>query len=242
MPFTEQEKIQLAAQISLQLFPTGLASPGKEQWYSTLFAYVPIIPPNKIWNEFSTIPPANTPAQAYNNALLNPTILSRTTTRLTLLMTSNYRAWAAKVTYGDEASANYENFILPSVIRTATNEPSNGYIVRLWHGIPNLSGSTEILTSFQAVDDETSWFFNYQLGILLVSSDVSNYFKTFHNTNGIYVDAIRYIGSTGGSGGICEAKLVTCQIELTHPPDPNYPSNQFALVVTDDDGNVLNEV
>jgi len=243
LPFTDQEKINQGDLLSLQLYGIANAPAGQQQWYSALYPWKPIIAPDKIWNQFTSIPPAATSLIADNNVLNNPTILEKSTIRLTVELTSNYRGFIARTTYNNTSSAQLENWILPSIIRD-NGSPSNGYGIKLYHGNPN-AGGVQITTAYLAGSGgDPSWSFLYPTGIILCSTDIANNFKTFYNTNGLWIVGYRYIGTTGGSGGGSggEAKLVTTEIVIPNFTDPNYTTDHFAIVVTDDDGNVLNEV
>jgi hypothetical protein len=81
---------------------------------------------------------------------------------------------------------------------------SAGYIVRLYNGDPS-SGGTEISTTYLGgTFGEPSWEWNYSMGLLLISTDQSSAFYSYHSTNGLFVVGYRYIGATGGgasSGG-----------------------------------------
>ena len=243
MPFTDQEKINQGDLLSLQLYGIANAPAGQQQWYSALYPWKPIIAPDKIWNQFTSIPSASTSIVADANVLANPSILEKKVLRLTAELTSNYRGFIARTTYNNTSSAQLENWILPSIIRD-NGSPSNGYSIKLYHGDP-YAGGIEISTAYMAGSDGSpSWSFLYPTGIIICSTDIANNFKTFYNTNGLWILGYRYIGTTGGSGGgsgANDASLVTAEIELTHPFDPNYPTDEFALVVTDNDGNVLND-
>jgi hypothetical protein len=199
MPFSSNEKTEKGDKLSLQLTGSANDAPGKKFWYSEDKYWAPIVPPDKLWNSFSSIPGAGTPAEADTAVTNNPTILEKRKIRLTLDLTSNNRQFVARSTYSDNTSAIYENWIQPSLIRD-NGQASAGYIIRLYHGDPDAAG-VEITTIFNAgADGAPCWEWFYQTGILSISTDEAATFGAFYSTNGLWVEGYRYIGATGGSG------------------------------------------
>ena len=199
MPFTSEEIQSKADKLSLQISGGADAAPGKKFWYNEDKAWSPVTPPTKLWNEFSTIPGAGTPAEADAAVLANPTILEKRKVRLTLDITSNSRQYISRATYGDHSSSVYENWIQPALIRNA-GAASQGYIIRLYHGDPEAGGIELTTTYLGGGDGSPSWEWNYSSGCLKVSTDQRATFAAHYAANGLWVYGYRYIGPTGGSG------------------------------------------
>lgn len=236
MPFSSEEKREKADKLSLQITGSANAPSGKKWWYNEDKYWAPITPPNKLWNDFDSIPGAANPTEADTAVTNNPTILEKRKIRLTLDATSNNRQFVARQTYNDNSTPIYENWIQPSLIRD-NGAASNGYIVRLYHGDPDAAG-VEITTTYNAGGDGAPcWEWFYQTGILAVSTDQSSNFSTFYTTNGLWVNAYRYIGTTGG--GTMDS-IVTGTLEINNiVQDGRYSGNEFAFVVIDSSGNVV---
>jgi len=199
LPFTNTEKINAAGKLTLSITGTADDSPGRKFWYNEDQAWSPIIDPVGIWTDFDSIPGAATPVIAAANAVANPTIMEDRTIRLTLDITSNNRAYLARTTFGDHSSEMLNNWIQPSLIRTG-GSASAGYIIRFYHGDPSGAG-VEITTAYLATAGDPTWSFSYSAGIIKISTDQSAAYRTFYDTNGLWIQGFRYIGTTGGGAG-----------------------------------------
>ena len=200
MPFSNQEKIENADKLSLQITGTANAPAGQKFWYNEDFAWSPIVPPQKLWNKFKDIPSATSRAEANANVTANPSFLESRTLRLTLDITSNNRAFIAREVFNNNESDVIDNWIQPSLIRTEQGTMSPGYGVALFHGDPDTDG-TPITTTFEGgASGEPSWAFNYSSGIVIISTDKASIFRALYDDKGLYIFGYRYIGSTGGSG------------------------------------------
>lgn len=197
MAFNSTEKINQSVKLAQQILDGANDSPGAKWWYNAQRAWEPYARPN--WVEKDNIPGADNPTEADAAVVANPTILEKLTIRLTLDITSNNRQYECRDTYGDITSSTIEDWIQPSLIRKY-GAASNGYIVRLYHGDPE-SGGVEISTTYNSgTGGEPCWWFAYAPGILLISTDQASTFKSFYDTNGLYVVGYRYIGLTVADG------------------------------------------
>ena len=194
MSFSNTEKINAAGKLTLAITGTSDDSPGRKYWYNESMPWSPIIDPKGIWALFDSIPGAATPVVAAANAVANPTIIEDRTIRLTLDLTSNNRAYFARSTYNDHTSDMLINWIQPSLIRTG-GSASAGYIIRLYHGDPAGAG-VEITTAYLATAGDPTWSFSYSAGIIKISTDQSAAYRTFYDTNGLWIQGFRYIGTT----------------------------------------------
>jgi hypothetical protein len=239
MSFSTTEKINAAYKLALQVLGTANESPGLKEYYNETLSWMPIIPDTKIWTELRDIPSANNFTEADVNCVNFPTLIEKKIIRITQDITSNGRFYIAKLTYNDMSSQTLDNWVMPSLIRNNNDESSIGYTCRLYHGNP-LSGGIELPTSYRAGNDgSVCWNVNYSIGCVHVSSDESSHFLSLYNTNGLYVVAYRYIGKTLADGvGFDSSKILTASIQIAHN-DPRYNTDEFALVLTDNAGNVL---
>lgn len=197
MAFNSTEKLNQSVKLAQQILDGANDSPGAKWWYNAQRAWEPYAKPG--WIEKDSIPGADNITEADAAVADNPTILEKLNVRLTLDITSNDRQYECRSVYGDMSSTTVENWIQPSLIRK-NGAASNGYIVKLYHGDPD-SGGTEISTTYNSgTGGEPCWWFAYASGILLISSDQASVFKTFYNTNGLYVVGYRYIGLTVADG------------------------------------------
>ena len=238
-PFSTTEKISAADKLVSQLLGTSNIAPGEKYWYNEVFSYAPILPPDKFWNEFNTIPGALTQAAAIANVGANPSILERKAMRLTLDTTTNNRTYIARDTFGDNTSGAIGNWILPALIQI-NGGPSAGYGTSLYHGDPTGAG-VEITAVYNSGPlGQPCWDWKYGVGVLNVSDDEASHFRTtFYDINGLYVWGFRYIGTTGG-GGFVENNIVTASIEINNiVQDGRYSGNEIQLVVIDDAGHVV---
>jgi hypothetical protein len=234
MPFSQDERIALGEKLSQQLVSTTYT----KFWFNELFGWMPSIDPTKIWLNFSNIPGAANPTEADQAVVANPTLLSKIKIRLTPDLTSNYGAYIARSTYNNHTSSILNQWLQPSLIRK-NGDPSNGYILKLYHGDPD-TGGVEINTTFHAgAGGVPCWTFIYSSGILLISNDEAAYFKTnFHDVNGLYLRAYAYIGPTlqDGLGSLSSVEKImksfACDI-LAQVGDPVYydPANPSKVLV-----------
>lgn len=196
MAFSDNEKLVASDKLNQQLLNTGV----NKFWYSELYPWSPSVDPSKIWLSFSDIPAVFNPTQANQAVIDNPTILEKRKIRLTSELTSNYTAYLARTLFNNNTSTILTNWVQPSLIQ-GNGGPSNGYIIKLFHGDPDLGG-VEITTIFHSASGGAPcWSFSYSGGILFISTDESTYFRdNFYNVNGLYLVGYRYIGLTVQDG------------------------------------------
>lgn len=201
MPFSDQEKLANADKLALQIVGTANSDPGQQYWYNECFGWAPVVPNNKLWEKFNSIPGATNPTEADAAVAANPTILEKKKIRLTLRLESTNRAYLARTTYGDNTSPLLENGVQPALIQI-NGGASNGYIARLYHGDPDTGGSEITTTQHGGTGGSPAWQFNYSAGILLVSTDQRDTFKSYYDADGLWLVWYRYIGPymTSGSG------------------------------------------
>jgi hypothetical protein len=200
MAFSNTEKINSANKLSQQITGSADENPGIKHWYNEDHEYVPTISPSHIWNDFYTLPGAATPTEADTNVLLFPALIEKSKIRLTHNTTSNYRQFECRMVFGDRTSGMYENWLQPSLIKK-DGSLSAGYIVRFYHGDPDLVGFVELPTSYlSSTDGSPSWEFNYSMGLLKVATSNSSTYENHFNDNGLFIVGYRYIGTTGGGG------------------------------------------
>ncbi len=220
MPFSNTEKINAAGKLTLSITGTADEAPGSKFWYNEDQSWSPIVDPRGIWSSFDSIPGAANPVVAAANAVANPAIIQDRTMRLTLDLTSNNRAYFARETYNDHTSDMVTNWIQPSLIRIG-GSASAGYIVRLYHGDPAGAG-IEITTAYLATVGDPTWSFSYSAGIIKISTDQSAAYRTFYDTNGLWIQGFRYIGVTAttalGSMGSSPDCLIDGGPIITVPP------------------------
>lgn len=218
MAFSDTERLRIAEKLLYQIIGTANAPPGEQFWYNEAFGWAPIIPPSRIWVDFTSIPGAPTPTDADNAVAANPTIMEKRKQRLTLRLESNDRAYLARSVYGDNSSAVLENGIQPQ-LHQINGGPSAGYIARLYHGDPDGGGSEITTTQHGGADGSPAWAFSYATGILLVSTDQRATFRSYYDTDGLWLVWYRYIGDVGGGGAEALQYLAFTnqqQIDVTH--------------------------
>jgi hypothetical protein len=189
------------------------------RWYESRFPANPAILAERVLNQFDLIKqfPAQNLSVAQSNvssinalSLTGPVIedLSQTidATRLTRAVAGRKETWVVYNTYDDPNSGFRDLWIQPQrVPRTdvsAPGSPSQGYSVKIWIGDPNGS-TTELTTTVGGNTDEVGWVFNYDMGILLFSTEMVIFLDTNYptwETVGLWVTGFRYIGSVGGIG------------------------------------------
>lgn len=232
MPFSNQEKINNADKLALQIAGTANDAPGEQFWDNESFAWTPVIPPARLWADFDNIPGAVTPIDADNAVLANPTFMEKRKVRLTLRIESNDRAYLARSVFNDNTSSLLDNGILPALFQI-NGGASNGYVARLYNGDPD-AGGVEITTT-QYGAGKRAWDFNYAIGILKVSTDTSATFRSIYDGNGLWLVWYRYIGDfIGGTGAVADpSRLYLTVTQPTH----GYPVGPARIAVTWDDVN-----
>lgn len=217
MAFSDAERLRLAEKLFYQITGTANASPGEQFWYNEALVWAPIVPPSRVWADFASIPAASTPTDADNAVTANPTILEKRKLRLTLRLESNDRAYLARSIVGDNTSPVLENGVQPQLIRNSGG-PSSGYIARLYHGDPDSGGVEITTTQHGGGDGSPAWAFSYASGVLLISTDQRSTFRTYYDTNGLWLVWYRYIGPSGGSSSGPQYVSFTnqFQIDVTH--------------------------
>jgi hypothetical protein len=219
MAFSTTEKVNNADKLAQQIIGTANAAPGAQFWYNEAFGWAPVTPPNKLWDAFNSIPGATNPTEADSAVTSNPTILEKRKVRLTLRLESNDRAYLARQTFGDNTSDTYENWIQPSLVQYQGGA-SNGYIVRLYHGDPDAAGVEITTTQHGGTDGSPAWLWNYSFGLLLVSTDQRSTFRSYYDTNGLWLVGYRYIGPFIVSGADAAPNHVgftdLAQVDVTH--------------------------
>jgi hypothetical protein len=104
-------------------------------------------------------------------------------------------AWIAATTFGD-TTTRHGDFIPPSF--------GSGYAAQVWIGDPNVGPAARIFPDTTGEE----WVFDYAAGVLLFTGTIpANKPATVGSgsvsvaTNGIYVEAYRYVGTKGVGGG-----------------------------------------
>ena len=235
MPFSATERLNNADKLPAQIVGTANDVPGIKWWYSETIGLSLITDPAKIWNEFASIPGAQTPAVADANVLANPTLLEKITVHLTPDITSNNRAWMAREVYGNNNTPIYGNWIQPALIRN-NGTFSPGYSIRLYNGDPAGAGVELPTTYLPGANGAPSWQWNYSMGVLVVSTDEAASYGALD----LWVVGYRYIGPTGGTGGAGTVDgIVTAQVDVQNLNSALYTGNRMALVVIDNNGDVV---
>ncbi len=195
MAFSTTEKVNGSDKLALQITGTADDSPGPKWWYSENFPWKPIVDPDTIWVDFSSIPGAANGTAADAAVTANPTILEKRKVHLTADPTSNNRAYLARWTYGDNTSPMFGAWIQPSLVRNS-GDASWGYAIRLYNGDPD-GGGTELSTTYHGgASGAPSWKFSYSSGIIGVSTDERDHYSTLD----LWIVGYRYIGPTGVGG------------------------------------------
>lgn len=198
MTWTTTEKINQAKKLVQQTADEAHVAPGAHWWYNSqrgLEVYA-----RAYWSDIDSIPGASNPTEADAAVAANPTILEKVKVRLTLDITSNNRQYEARAVYGDMSSDPIFDWVQPNLI-IRNGSASFGYLVRLYHGDPDGTG-TEINTTYNSgPGGEPCWEWFFATGLLGVSTTESSGFRTFYDTDGLWIVGYRYIGPTGGGAG-----------------------------------------
>ena len=209
MGLTNQERINQTSKVLAGGVFDGVP---QRQWYEALRGNFFLLEDGQILTQFATVR-ANPAASltAARNAAAGPLSgivddLSQFTdaVRLTPDIAANGYQYLALDTYNDFSSARLDKWIQPQKVPQTNGQPSIGYSIQLYDGDPN-SGGTLINTSDgQTGSGDTAsvgWIFNYDQGILILSTDFKN------TISDPYIVGFRYIGDTvkdiqtGGGGG-----------------------------------------
>lgn len=186
------------------------------QWYESRLENSPKITPSRILSQYSTVT-SNAPTSvanlvtltasggALNGIVSNDYENSGTPVyhRLTQATNGNDTTYVAYTDPADRDSDRKWNWINPSSV-PVNGVPVPYYTIEIYYKV----GST--YTQLQATDaastsglKEVGWVWNYDQGLLLLSTDAINFLKgknsgTFPE---LYVRGWRYIGTTGGGTG-----------------------------------------
>ena len=193
MSYTVQERINAVAKA---LMGGVLDSDPSAQWYESTMPFSFVLNNNQVWSEGNTVkanPAANVAAARANCAgplagIVDDLSLAADAVRLTPVPGVN-NTFVALSVYGDFTSVHLDNFIKPQFAPQASGTPSFGYAVRLFDGDPAGAG-VEVMTTDGTTGvgplKSVGWVFNYDNGLLLLSSDFP--------VADPYVMGFRYIG------------------------------------------------
>tara|TARA_Y100000385_G_C13072267_1_gene629630 strand:- start:361 stop:1302 length:942 start_codon:yes stop_codon:yes gene_type:complete len=181
------------------------------QWYESRLENSPKITPDRILSQYSTVS-SNAPSSVANLITLTASggtldgIVSNDYEssgtpvyhRLTQATNGNDTTYVAYTDPADRDSDRKWNWINPSSV-PVNGVPVPYYTIRIYYKV----GST--YTQLQATDaatigGEVGWVWNYDQGLLLLSTDAINFLKGKNSGSfpELYVRGWRYIGSTGG--------------------------------------------
>lgn len=174
------------------------------QWYESVTPFGFVLDKSKVWLDTTLLkanPAANLATAQANCAgplagVVDDLSLAADAIRLTPLPSVN-NTYVALQVYGDFTSPWLDNWLKPSFVPQTSGQPSFGYAVRLFNGDPAGAG-VEVLTTDGTTGvgplKSVGWVFNYDNGLLLLSSDFS--------VADPYILGFRYTGETAGGGGI----------------------------------------
>lgn len=181
------------------------------QWYESRLENSPKITPDRILSQYSTVS-SNAPSSVANLITLTASggtldgIVSNDYEssgtpvyhRLTQATNGNDTTYVAYTDPTDRDSDRKWNWINPSSV-PVNGVPVPYYTILIYYKV----GST--YTQLQATDaatigGEVGWVWNYDQGLLLLSTDAINFLKGKNSGSfpELYVRGWRYIGSTGG--------------------------------------------
>jgi len=195
MGFSDQERLNMN---SKALMTSVIDANPVAQWYETRNPYALLLKGDKVLTNFEAVPVAGNLATARSNAAANPTIiedLSAVTDaiRLTAVPGTNNSTFLAYRTYNDTTSQKLDNWIQPQMVPQTTGAASIGYSIILYDGDPN-AGGTEVTTTDGTTGSGSAktvgWYWNYALGMLLLSEDFRS------SVSNPYVMGFRYVGTT----------------------------------------------
>jgi len=217
MSFTDNEKLVKSDKAASEVFDSAPVSPGAKFWYNEDLAWYTNVHANTIWIDADQIPGASNQSEADAAVTANPTLIAKTTVRLTLDLTSNNRLYLPRTTFNDPTTDIVLDWIQPQRIRK-NGASSWGYSLRLYNGDPAGSG-VELPTTYRpGTGGAPSWEFNYSVGAIKISTDESSHYKGLYDTNGLYIVGYRYIGDKGVSGSSTSYadKIIETYICETH--------------------------
>lgn len=188
------------------------SNPNKK-WYESRFPANPAILSERVLTQFNLIKnyPASDLTTARNNVSLinaqagNPVIVDLSQAsdalRLSRVMENVDETWVVYNDYSVGAESGFADlWVQPQRILTDTTKtPSIGYSAKIYIGDPQ-SGSAHELNTTEGSGEEVGWVFNYDMGILLFSSEMIDYLDLEYptwETDGLWVTGFRYVGKVG---------------------------------------------
>lgn len=209
MGFSNQEKINIA---NAALLASVLDANADAVWYEKVFPYQFNLPSEKVWTQLSNIPEARTVSDARGNSVVYGKVIKDYSSpdnalRMTEIPGSNQSTYALYESFNDLTSPIIDNWIQPQQVQQRTGieigQPSFGYSIRLFNGDPSNGGSPISPTlggSGSGANRTVSWFFNYSMGLLLLSSDFFDLTGINKETFDPYIMGFRYVGKTVADG------------------------------------------
>jgi hypothetical protein len=193
-------------------------------WYESRFAVNPNISADRVLTQFNVVKANPVANKSEALGLLAPgqpleTIVSDAystgfSIQLSQVITGNNTTWVACSTLND-FNTQILDWIQPQKILQASGAPSIGWTIEFWNGDPDSGTATEIFATEDASSSpapigDISWVFNYDNGILLLSTSMVAYLTSLYGTIDPYIRGFYYIGETlaGFSGN-----------EYTYPGD-----------------------
>ena len=179
------------------------------QWYESKFPFTPSINANRVLTQFDQVKlyPAANLAAAQSAAVSIPTIIEDrspgtfSSFRLTQVTSGDDSTWVAYENYNDRSSDVLDLWIQPQRVPKANGDPSIGYSIKLYSGVPGLTN--EITTTVGQSGGEVGWVFNYDMGMLFVANDLvtalspgGSLIGTYPAGLDFYIRGFRYIGQT----------------------------------------------
>jgi len=195
MGFSDQERLNMTTKA---LLASVLDANPVAQWYETRASYAFLLDGSKVLTDLASVPVASSLTAARNNATASPSLIENLSTtgsaiRLTVVPGTNASTYLAYRTYNDTTSEQLDNWIQPQMIPQSTGAASIGYSIVLYDGDP-AAGGTEVTTTDGTTGSGSAttvgWYWNYALGMLLLSED----FRA--TVSDPYVMGFRYTGTT----------------------------------------------
>lgn len=182
---TDQERLNLAFKMVFGI--QGLSNTSDSSglsWYEEKYGWRPFLLNEDLY--IDQVPSAANRTEADAIVSANPTLVEKVNIKLTKVVGTNDRAWAAFQTAGDDTSPLLGDWLMPQVF-------GNGYAMRLFQD--NGSGTApgaEITTT------QGAWVPSYKLGFIVLGTGYTA--TNVGWTQPLWVEVYRYIGIKGISG------------------------------------------
>ncbi len=205
--YTDNERLKLVFKV--QAANVIDAAPNFN-WYEAKFAFNPNISADRVLTQFNVVkanPVANksaalallTSGQPLENIVADA-YSTGVAVQLSQVISGNNTTWVTCSTLND-FNTQILDWIQPQKILQVSGSPSIGWNAEFWNGDPS-AGGTQILTTDDASVNEVSWVFNYDNGILLLSTSMVAYLTSTYGSVDPYIRGFYYIGTTlGGFAG-----------------------------------------